>query len=254
VDKFTFRLRNRHTVLSGAVRFWTNVTGLFVNQTLAFIHTGAMLVPTFADLAKRELPGVRVIHILDTSLIQNTIAAGRLEKKTIRRLIAQVENVVEAGADAVLVTCSSIGPAVEIARSLFDVPVLRIDDPMAERAVSSADRIGIIATVRTTLDPTLALFHRTAQRMGRTPHIIAHLCEGAFEAVQNGDTATHDRLVTEGLVALASQSDAIVLAQASMARVVAEAASAGKFPPIITGPSLALEQARTVLDSLNGRG
>ena len=223
-----------------------------MNQTLAFIHTGAMLVPTFSDLAQRELPGVRVIHILDTSLIQNTIAAGRLEKKTIRRLVAQVGNAQEAGAGAVLVTCSSIGPAVEIARSMYDVPVLRIDDLMAERAVSSSDRIGIIATLRTTLDPTLAQFQHTAQRMGRTPRIIAHLCEGAFEAVQSGDTATHDRLVTEGLVALAGQTDTIVLAQASMARVADAAASTAKFPPIFTSPALAIEQARTVLQSLNG--
>lgn len=211
-----------------------------------------MLVPTFSELAVKELPGVRLIHILDTSLIQNTIAAGRLEKKTIRRLVTQVGNAQEAGADVVLVTCSSIGPAVEIARSMFDVPVLRIDDLMAERAVSSSDRIGIIATVRTTLDPTLALFHRTAQRMGRTPHIVAHLCEGAFEAVQSGDTATHDRLVTEGLINLAGQVDAIVLAQASMARVANAAAASAKFPPIFTSPALAIEQARTVLHSLNG--
>jgi Asp/Glu/hydantoin racemase len=211
-----------------------------------------MLIPTFTDLANQELPGVRVLHILDTSLIQNTIAAGQLEKKTIRRLIMQVGNAQEAGADAVLVTCSSIGPAVEIARSMYDIPVLRIDDLMAERAVSSAGRIGIIATVRTTLEPTLALFHRTAQRLGRTPQIVAHLCEGAFEAVQCGDTATHDRLVIEGLVALAAQSDAIVLAQASMARVAKEASSTTNFPPIFTSPALAIEQARTVLHSLNG--
>lgn len=229
-----------------------NVTETLVSQTLAFIHTGAMLVPAFSDLAKQELPGTRVLHIVDTSLLLNTMDAGRLEKRTIRRLVAQVGNAEDAGANAVLVTCSSIGPAVDVARTMYDIPVLRIDELMAERAILAANRIGIIASLRTTLEPTLALFQSTSVRLGRTPKIVAHLCEGAFEAVQGGDTATHDRLVSEGLFALAAQSDVIVLAQASMARVANEAASTANLPPILTSPALAVAQAREVLRAMNG--
>ena len=60
----------------------------------------------------------------------------------------------EAGADFILFTCSSIGPAVETAATLTDVPVLRVDQPMADKAVQLGKRIGVIATLSTTLEPT----------------------------------------------------------------------------------------------------
>ncbi len=66
----------------------------------------------------------------------------------------------------------------------------------------------------------MALLRETAAAAGRACEINAHLCEGAFEAVMAGDVATHDKAVAAGLHSLAATSDVIVLAQASMARVI----------------------------------
>src|SRR3954454_25273159 len=115
--------------------------------TLALIHTSPMLVPAFSSLCAKHLPGTPVFHMVDESLIKNTIAAGRLQKATIRRLVAQIDSAIQAGAGAVLVTCSSIGEEVQVARELFDSPILRIDEPMAERAVDVGHRIGVLATL-----------------------------------------------------------------------------------------------------------
>ena len=59
-----------------------------------------------------------------------------------------VQSAHEAGADAVMVTCSSIGPGVEVARQLLDLPIFRIDEAMAESAVNVGTRIGVAATLR----------------------------------------------------------------------------------------------------------
>ncbi|HEX8200262.1 MAG TPA: aspartate/glutamate racemase family protein, partial [Isosphaeraceae bacterium] len=126
-------------------------------KTLALIHTSPVLVPTFSALCARSLPGTPVFHMVDESLITDTIAAGTLRKVTVRRLVAHVDSAFQAGAAAVLVTCSSIGEAVPVARQLFDAPVLRIDEPMAQRAVTIGRRIGVLATLRTTLEPTVRL-------------------------------------------------------------------------------------------------
>ena len=95
---------------------------------------------------------------------------------------------------------------------------------MADEAVRIADaangRIGVIATLPTTLEPTRALIEARAAAQGREVQTVSHLCDGAFQAVSSGDTETHDRIVREGLLALMDQVDVIVLAQASMARVV----------------------------------
>lgn len=218
--------------------------------TLALIHTSPVLVPMFNGLAAKLLTDTRVFHVVDESLIGNTIRAGSLQKTTIRRIVRQIESAREAGADVVLLTCSSIGAAVPVARQLFDFPVLRIDERLAAEAVSAGTRIGVLATLRTTLEPTVSLLRETAAAQNRTVEINAHLCEGAFEAVIAGDVATHDKAVAAGLQTLAAANDVIVLAQASMARVVDAMGDALPKLPILASPALAMEQAREALNAI----
>ena len=92
---------------------------------LAFLHTSHVLIPLFSKLASEVIPEVQVFHLTDESLIRNTIAAGQLTRATTRRLVNMIESAHDGGADAVMVTCSSIGPGVSVARMLFDFPVLR---------------------------------------------------------------------------------------------------------------------------------
>lgn len=216
-------------------------------KTLGLIHTSPVLVPAFEALVKEHLPGTAFFHMVDESLIKNTIRSGRLEKSTVRRLCAMVESAIGAGADAVLVTCSSIGPAVNVARQLFDAPIVRIDERMAERAVESGPRVGVIATLSTTLEPTAGVIRDTAIRLGRPVELTTHLCEGAFQAVIGGDTETHDRMVREGLLDLSRRVDAVVLAQASMARVLAQIPETERVCPFLTSPALAMAQAAEIL-------
>jgi Asp/Glu/hydantoin racemase len=203
----------------------------------------------FSELTARIVPEAKIEHVVDSDLIQNTIAAGKLERKTMRRVVALVNESVEAGADAVVVTCSSIGPAVDIAAQLHDIPVLRIDRPMAEKAVASGKRIGVAATLSTTLNPTADLVRKVAADQGKTVEIIEHLCEGAFEAVMAGDGATHDKIVGEGLINGLADVDVIVLAQASMARVLNTLPEGAVKVPVYSSPELGIERARDVLKS-----
>jgi Asp/Glu/hydantoin racemase len=214
-------------------------------RKFAFIHTSHVLIPVFSQLAKTMLPGVDVFHMTDESLIRNTIEQERLTKTTICRLVNMVRSAHEAGADAVMVTCSSIGPGVEVARQLLDFPIFRIDEAMAENAVNMGSRIGVAATLRTTLDPTLALLQTTAERGGKTVELVPRIAEGAFAAVVSGDTERHDRMVAEMLSSLKSEVDVVVLAQASMSRVVPSLPTGGA--PILTSPELAVLQAREAL-------
>jgi len=219
-------------------------------HTLALLHTSPTLSPLFNDLTARLLPGVRILHFVDESLIKNTIAAGKLEKPTMRRLIDLVGSTFEAGADATLVTCSSIGPAVDIAAELHDEPVLRVDYPMAVEAVARGSRIGVVATLKTTLTPTADLVRRVAAEAHKTVELREHLCEGAFEAVMAGDGATHDRIVGAAITEAMKGVDAIVLAQASMARVVAALPPESLPAPVFSSPELGVKRARDVLAGL----
>lgn len=218
-------------------------------KTLGLIHTSATLVPVFAELCSKYLPGVNVFNIVDDSLIKNTIASGKLTPSTSRRVVNYAASAQEAGADFILFTCSSIGPAVETAAALTGVPVLRVDQPMADKAVQIGKRIGVVATLSTTLEPTSDLVRRRAVAAGKTIEIKSVLCEGAFDALMSGDTESHDQKVSDALKNLVNEVDVIVLAQASMSRVVDSLTATDKKVPILASPPIAMEYLQKVLNS-----
>jgi Asp/Glu/hydantoin racemase len=220
-------------------------------KTLALLHTVAGLVPTFQQLCQELLPEIATFNMLDESLLKNTIRDGTLTPATSKRVATYVTAAEDAGADAILVTCSSIGRAVEQARPLVNVPVLRVDEAMADLAVQAGSRIGVIATLPTTLVPTATLVRDRAAATGASVEVIAHLCNGAFEALGRGDTATHDALVTEGLTMLMQSVDVVVLAQASMARVADALLPEQRSTPILASPRSGVERAGHVLSQLD---
>jgi Asp/Glu/hydantoin racemase len=214
---------------------------------LGLLHTSATLVPVFEQLCKAKLPGVAVFNLVDDSLIKDVIAHNQLRPKTARRVTQLVAAAEDAGADYIMVTCSSIGAAVETAATLASVPVLRVDQPMADRAVTMAKRVGVIATLPTTLEPTADLIRRRAAVAGREIELTTRLCEGAFDALMSGDPATHDAMVAAALKELIQQVDVIALAQASMARVVDALSENERSKPILASPPLAVDYLATVL-------
>lgn len=216
-------------------------------KTLALIHTSATLVPVFQQLCKAKLPEVDTFNIVDDSLVRAIGAKGALTADIARRVAAYIASAEAGGADHILVTCSSIGPAVEAAAPFCTVPVLRVDQPMADRAVQTGRRIGVIATLPTTLNPTKDLVQRRAAAAGKSIELTARLVEGAFEALMGGDPGRHDMLVSAALRELSAQVDVILLAQASMARVVDTLATSERRVPILASPPLAIEHLARLL-------
>ncbi|NND05202.1 MAG: Asp/Glu/hydantoin racemase [Saprospiraceae bacterium] len=220
-----------------------------MTKKLGLIHTSATLVPIFQKLVDEYLVGkdIQVFNIVDDSLIKNTIERGALTEDTSRRVVDYVGSAEAAGADYILVTCSSIGSAVETAASLSRVPVLRVDQPMADKAVAMGTRIGVLATLSTTLEPTSDLVQRRADLAGKHITLTSRLCEGAFEVLMQGRPEEHDAKVAAAMKELSEQVDVILLAQASMARVVDQLAEEDKKVPIITSPELAMQHLAKLL-------
>jgi len=191
---------------------------------VAFLHTGAVVIPPVMELVGEQLPGVSIINYLDDRIVADLADSSRQESIP-DRLADLAAAAKSAGADLVMFTCSSIshlaGPTAERA----GIPVLRIDEAMADEAVTSGGRVTVLATLPTTLNPTLALLRERADLAGATPTLTSEVIPGAFEAVAGGDRATHDSLVADAIERHAPTSDVVVLAQASMA-------SAAKAAPV----------------------
>ncbi|MFH1555800.1 MAG: aspartate/glutamate racemase family protein [Pseudomonadota bacterium] len=216
-------------------------------RSLALIHTVAGLVPVFEDLTRRHLPGWEPFNIVDESLLRNTIRIGELSRLTMRRLAGYVWSAVDAGADAVLVTCSSLGPAVDAAIPLCPVPLFRVDDGMALAALEKGTRIGVLATLSTTLVPTTDLLKHHAAQKGVRVTLTSGVCEGAFARLAAGDRAGHDVLVRAELAAMVPKVDVVVLAQASMARALEDQGDNGFSIPILTSPELGVRHVQRAL-------
>lgn len=217
-------------------------------KTLGLIHTSHTLIPVFQQLCKEYLPGVNTFNIVDDSLVRNIRERGELTPAISKRVADYVASAEDSGADYILVTCSSIGAAVEAAADVAVVPVLRVDQPMADLAVQTGKRIGVIATLPTTLEPTSDLVKRRAALAGKEVELTSQVCEGAFEALMSGDTAKHDALVADVLRKLSKQVDVILLAQASMARVVDTLAEEDKIVPIVASPPNAIKYLASIIN------
>lgn len=216
-------------------------------KTLAIINTVAGLVPLFDKLAADVLPDHQRFSMLDESLLKATIREGHLGVLTQRRLAGMVWSAADAGATAVVVTCSTLGPAVDALQPLCPVPLFRIDHGMAEAACAQGRRIGVAATLPTTLGPTSDLLRRVAAAQGRDCIITDRLATGAFGLLTKGDVEGHDRLVADALEALAQEVDVVVLAQASMARVLPSIKDAMAGVPVLTSPELGMIHIRDAL-------
>lgn len=214
-------------------------------KTLGFVHTSATLVPVFQQLSERFLKDVNTFNIVDDSLIKDVIKKGKLMPNTASRVVHLIQAAESAGADVILVTCSSIGVAIDTAATLTSIPVIRVDQAMADEAVKTGTNIGVIATLQTTLEPTSNLVERRARIAGKNVVISSRLCEGAFNALMAGDAAKHDEMVSKALKELMKDVDVIILAQASMARVVESLRAQEKNIPILSSPEIAVKRIAT---------
>lgn len=206
---------------------------------LAVIHTVVSLADSFKDLLNARYPALDSFHVVDESLLQDLLRNGPSVSVT-RRVAMHTMLARDAGATVILFTCSSTSPAIDDARRLVELPILKIDDPMAEHAVSLGGRIGVVCTTRSTQEPSEALLRSHAAKQKKAIDIVSALRADAYDARLAGDQARHDKIVTEAALSLAADCDVLVLAQASLAHL-APTLRTSTSVPVLASPELCLE-------------
>ena len=218
---------------------------------LALIHTVRSLVPVFGALTRELAPDVTTRDLVDEALLEEAIAAGEVPRATAQRLEGLVRRALDDGADAVLVTCSSMGAVVDDLRERHGWPLLRVDEAMVDAALAAGSRIGVVATLGSTLRPTAELVTRRARELGPDEgfvEVVSRVVDGAFASLKAGDLEGHDEAVRASLRELIPQVDVIILAQASMARVVSTLEpDEHARTPILSSPRPGVERAVELL-------
>jgi Asp/Glu/hydantoin racemase len=218
--------------------------------TIGVIHTSPATVELFGRLLRERLPGSRVINVLDDSVLPELRENGGDLASVEPRWRDYARIVSERGVDVVLNACSSIGELCERVQANISQPIVRVDAAMAREAVGRGSRIGVVATLSTTLRPTGDLILHTAQAQGTSIVLDNVLVEGAYAALVGGDQARHDDLVAEALDRATRGNDAVVLAQASMARVLSRLPEDQRVK-VLASPAFAVEE---VAQYIEGRG
>jgi aspartate/glutamate racemase len=216
-----------------------------MSTRVGVLHTVPALVPVFHGLLTAQDAELDIVHTADASLLARVVASGVTDdvRASLRGHLAALR---DAGATAVLVTCSSIGEAAVEAARAVDVPLVRVDSAMAsaavERARSGGGRVLVLATLAATLGPTTRLVEAAAE--GADVEVEARVVPDAAAARSAGDQARHDQLIADA-IADAGDVDAIVLAQASMAT------GAGSDPRVMTSPESGSAAFATSLKGLS---
>ena len=203
---------------------------------IGFLHTATVHVDTFARLLTEADRGASAHHVVDASLLEDARAGGIDD--ALRARIAHRLRDAGQGSDAVLCTCSTIGAAAEDLGSALDVPVLRVDRPMAALAVATGRRIGIVAAVASTLAPTRSLLAQEAAAQQLDVELLDMPCLDAWEHFESGDHDGYVTAVTAHVDAMASTVDVIVLAQASMAAVADRCRTTTR---VLTSPAVGVQ-------------
>lgn len=193
----------------------------------------------------KDYPEIEQMDITDSSLIQETQAAGYATPAVARRMFYYMMGAVEAGADAILVTCTSVNTVTKEIRKMIPIPVISIEEPVAAGAVKAGKRIGILSSLATSAQPVKQSVMEEAQRTGAEILVKIQVADGAFEALMEGNRELHDEKVREALDKLVKEVDVVVFAQMSMALV--------KHPeydiPVLKFGRLSYEAAREAMSA-----
>lgn len=216
---------------------------------LVLVHTVSPLLDVFNKLGAEFLPESQLVHILDEPLLDRIRQRGNLASEDSARLQTHVAMAEHIGASAVLVTCSTVSPCVDDVRPKASIPVVKIDEAMITRAVMIGSKIGVVATAASTLEPTRQLLQAQADASGKEIETELVLVDNALSALLSGDGTTHDSLVKKAVLELAQRVEVVVLAQASMARVLEVIPEAESKVQILSSPHLALERVGQLLSN-----
>jgi aspartate/glutamate racemase len=217
------------------------------NKTIFIINTNSVTLGMLNELFMSVAPDIVIRNIVDESLLAEVLENNGPTPGVIRRLCNFFVQAESAGADLIFNQCSSVGEVADLAAKMVSIPVVKIDERMARLACQNGTRIGVVATVPTTLGPTVRLIQNTAREMHKDLEITEILCPDAFQALKAGDRQEHNRIVRESIENLYDKVDLIVCAQASMSPIVADMDAPPL--PVLTSPQPGVKHAVEVLRS-----
>ena len=192
-----------------------------MKKRVGVVHTFLYSVEDIKAQFKKYLPEVEMINIIDDSLLQEALANKGVTPNIIGRMYNYYKNLQDLGCVCALNQCSSVGEASDVVGKMINMPIVKIDAPMAEEAVKSGSKIAVIATAISTVEPSSRLVESKAAAAGKSVKVDRCFVEGAYEfLLKTGDKQKHNEMVIAKIKEAAESHDVVVLAQGSMYHLI----------------------------------
>ena len=211
-----------------------------MKHDIAFLHTAAVHVETFSQLVSELEMGISARHIVDEKLLKDARRLGMIPA-VCQQIDAAMLEATSTGANVVVCTCSTLGGVAEQSGVGHGFKSLRIDRAMADEAVKIARRILIVAALESTLEPTRELIEDSAKQLDKLPEIDLFHIEGVWRHFENGNTEDYYQAIAQVIKGSWQNYDAVVLAQASMARAAELCQEVDT--PILSSPRMGVRAA-----------
>ena len=218
-------------------------------RKLGIIHAALITTRAVQKYIDEIIPEVEVVHWVDDT-IQNTNFAcepGTIPRKNYAKFVQGALSQQEYGVDLILLACSTFNRAAEYAQPMIDTPILQIDRPMMDLAVRQGRRIGLLATVPTTVPASERLLRLAGVEAGRAVEIKLRLCSEAFQVLKAGNPEKHNEMLLAEIDTLSSEVDAIVMAQVSMTAL--EPLLTNTRVPVYNSGRTAFQRIREILEA-----
>ena len=193
---------------------------------------------------KKELGNVKMLSYEVPEVFEEIKNTGYVTAPPAAKLIATYMKAIEAGADAILSICSTVSDiaySMQEAAGYLGVPIIIINEEMCREAVRKGNKIAVMATLQTAIDPTGNIISRVAREMGKHVEITSVLVEGGF-----GLNSEQFRTLMAEKAKEAADADVIVFAQGSMAYCEEYIASLyGK--PVLSNPRFGAKAVKAAL-------
>lgn len=218
---------------------------------IALVYTGT--TPELIELVEKEITkelgsDVELMSYEDGSILGDAREAGYVTKEAASKLYQLYLDGIKDGAVAILNLCSSVGEAADAAVPMMKyigVPLIRVDEEMCKEAVRLGKRIGVMATLPTTLNPTKNTILRVARELGKQVELIDGLIDGAFGLNQD----EFKSLMIKKGKELSSQVDVLLFAQGSMA-YCEEVVNESCHLPVLSSPRFGAKELKKAITQL----
>jgi Asp/Glu/hydantoin racemase len=218
-----------------------------MTSRIVLLHATPVAMQPVHSAFAEVWPEAQTINLLDDGLSIDRARETLLTEALIERFVRFGQYGYDMGVDAILVTCSAFGPAIDRLAAQLPVPVLKPNEAMFHAAISYGLRIGMLATFGPAVVTMTEEFDDYVAQVGSKAQLKTVLVDEAIDELRRGNVERHNTLVAARAHEL-SDCDVVMLAHFSTSRAAAKVRETISVP-VLTAPHAAVERIRGMVET-----